>query len=279
MFSIKHNSDSFTIIDCSISVENKGWILGHLEQQAKDRDICRFISTHPDHDHLMGLVHLDRRMPINNFYCVENRVKKEEVTPDFRRYCELRDGEGTFYLTKGCSRKWLNIGDGQYGGAGIHILWPDVNNIEFRAALREGEQGQSPNNISPIIQYMVENSASFLWMGDLESDFLEKIKFSVTWPRVDILFAPHHGRKSGRIPADILALLKPKIVIVGEAPSQHLNYYAAYDTITQNSAGSIKFECVDRLVHIFVSKLGYSVNFLTKYTEFIRPSYIGTLHI
>ena len=279
MFSINHNSDSFTIIDCSMSIENRYWILSHLKQQSRDRGIYRLISTHPDQDHMMGLEYLDRNIPITNFYCVKNRARKDDITEDFRRYCELRDGGQAFNLSMGCSRRWLNISDQQRDGAGISVLWPDVDNVDFQLALREAAQGRSPNNISPIIQYSVANSGTFLWMGDLETDFLEKIGLEVTWPHIDILFAPHHGRKSGRIPASILASLDPKIIIVGEAPSQHLNYYGAYNTITQNSAGSITFECVDGFVHIYVSNDGYNVNFLSTYSTFTNANYIGTLDI
>ena len=42
------------------------------------------------------------------------------------------------------------------------------------------------------------------WFGDLETDFMEKITDEISWPDVDILFAPHHGRDSGKIPKAIL---------------------------------------------------------------------------
>ena len=58
---------------------------------------------------------------------------------------------------------------------------------------------------------------------------------------MDILFAPHHGRDSGKIPNSIMKEMGPKIVVIGEALSRNLNYYADYNTITQNTAGSIYF--------------------------------------
>ena len=79
---------------------------------------------------------------------------------------------------------------------------------------------------------------------------------------MDIVFAPHHGRDSGKIPVSILEEMDPKIVVIGEAQSKNLNYYGHYNTITQNSAGSIYFECVKHWVHIFVGSSTYSVDFL-----------------
>jgi hypothetical protein len=64
-----------------------------------------------------------------------------------------------------------------------------------------------------------------MWMGDLETDFMEKIANEVSWPKVEILFAPHHARNSGRVPHSLLDQLKPRIIVIGEAPSRHLHYY------------------------------------------------------
>lgn len=73
--------------------------------------------------------------------------------------------------------------------------------------------------------------------------------------------------------------MDPGIVVIGEAPAKHLNYYAAYNTITQNSAGSIAFECVDNYVHIYVSKNTYSVDFLADHEANTYNNYIGTLEV
>lgn len=279
MFSIRHNSDNFSIIDCSMSVENRDWILKELKTQAKSKGISRFISTHPDQDHMMGLKFLDENLPIWNFYCVDNKATKSDETDDFKHYCNLRDGEKVFHIYKDCSRKWMNQSDDERKTAGIQILWPDVTNELYKAALQDASNGKSPNNISPIVTYSIENGARFVWMGDLETDFMEEIESDVDWPNTDILFAPHHGRGSGKIPENILDKMGPRIVIIGEAPSAHLNYYGSYNTITQNSAGTIAFECVGNCVHIYVSNPDYSVNFLSNHGANADGNYIGTLGV
>ena len=103
-----------------------------------------------------------------------------------------------------------------------------------------------------------------MWMGDLEHDFLEKIKDEIEWPEIDILFAPHHGRKTGKVSEDVLKKLNPKIIIIGEAPSEHLNYYCGYNTITQNSAGDIVFDCNGDFADVYISNenYGYDTSFL-----------------
>ena len=96
----------------------------------------------------------------------------------------------------------------------------------------------------------------------MEHDFLEKVKDKIEWPKIDLLFAPHHGRSSGRVSTDVLKELDPFIVVIGEAPSKYLDYYQGYNTITQNSAGDIVFKCTDSKVHVYCSNDSYNVSFL-----------------
>ena len=93
MFSIRHGSDNCTIVDCSISIADKDRLLKEIDKQRKGKGVTRFISTHPDQDHLMGLVTLDDHIKILNFYVVNNSATKEDETDDFKRYKKLRDGD------------------------------------------------------------------------------------------------------------------------------------------------------------------------------------------
>lgn len=281
MFYIKHGSDNFTIIDCCMEEAYREEIVSELKRESVDKLIIRFISTHPDDDHIHGLEYLDDKMKLLNFYCVQNEATKEEDTDDFDRYCSLRDSDKAFYLYAGCARKWMNKSDeGEHGSSGINILWPDTTNEYFKAALKAAKEGEDPNNISPVIKYSLQDGATILWMGDMETDFMENIEDDLSLPAVDILFAPHHGRDSGKIPQSLLDQTSPKIIVIGEAPSRHLNYYGGYNTITQNSAGDITFECAEKLVHIYVSNDTYEVDFLEDcLCDDTYGHYIGTLEL
>ena len=274
MFYIKHGSDSFTSIDCCMTDDNQEEIMDEIIEQSKGKGITRFISTHPDDDHFQHIEYYNERKSIENFYCVENEATKTDETDSFKKYKEIRDGEKAFYVYKGCSRKWLNKGDSVRKGAGLHFLWPDTDNEDYKDALKQAKEGKSPNNISLIVQNNC--GAKFLWMGDIETDFLEKVKDEIDFEEIDVLFAPHHGRESGKIPEDILTVLNPKIVVIGEAKSKDLNYYSGYNTITQNSAGDITFDCVDGKVHIYVGSDTYSVDFLNDEKQDAYDNYIGS---
>ena len=288
MFYINHGSSNFTTIDCCLSEEDKESIVDELINESNGKDITRFISTHPDDDHIRRIEYLDNRMKIINFYCVKNEATKDDKTDSFNRYCELRDSTKSFYLSKGCSRKWMNQDgnddNGKFiGSSGINILWPNTSNEYFKTVLENVKNGESPNNISPIIKYSIKDGATILWMGDLETEFMENILNEVSFPKINILFAPHHGRKSGKVPNDWLTEMDPDIIIMGEAPSQNLDYagYDDYNKITQNSAGDIILDCIDSKIHIYVSNENYSVDFLENdyMTNKYDCYYLGTLNV
>ena len=284
MFYIKHGTSNFTIIDCNMDDTNKKKITDELIAKSKGKDIKRFISTHPDDDHIKGLKYLDDQMGIVNFYCVANGATKDDETEDFQRYCALRDSKDkAYHIYRDCSRCWMNKDDEEkkYGSSGIDILWPITANSDYKTELANVKEGKSPNNISPIIKYSLNEGVTVLWFGDLENSFMEKIKDTIELPKADIIFAPHHGRSSGTIPKEWMDSIEPKMVIIGEAPSEKINYLSGYNTITQNTAGDIVLDCGIGIVDIYVSNDNYSVDFLKdkKKQDNYNATYIGTLSL
>ena len=276
MFYIRHNSDNFTIIDCCIPGSRMAEMLYDIDIARADKGIERFISTHPDQDHISGIVALDNRIEILNFYVVDNNASKSEESVDFLRYKALRDhARKAFCISQACSRLWMNRSNESRQTSGIEVLWPVLTDPHFIAALVVAELGGSPNNISPVIRYSLGSGASFMWMGDLETDFMQSISSVFTPQKTDVLFAPHHGRRSGRVPSAWLQTIDPKIIVVGEAPSEDLYYYSGYNTITQNSSGDISFECLSGKTHVYVASASYSVDFL-RWEWGMQSSSIGT---
>lgn len=257
MFYINHNSDNFTTIDCCLTDDVKDDILNEIESESSGKGIKRFISTHPDDDHIKGLTDYDDKFGVVNFYRVDNSAKKVVETNDFKRYKKLRDdSKKSFALEYGCKRKWMNLSDDERESSGLFCLWPITGNELYKKALETAAKGGSPNNISPAIKYLTDKF-SFLWMGDMETDMQKEFDSKVSNEHTTIVFAPHHGRKSGRIPPSLMEKLSPKLVVVGEAPSDELDYYCNQNTITQNSAGDILFETNGDYLDIFVSELSY----------------------
>lgn len=276
---IKHGSDNFTIIDCNLTGDRDDEIIAELKQQASTKSIRRFISTHPDQDHLGGIEKLDAKQPIINFYVVKNQAAKDDETESFKHYCKLRDSDKAFHIYKGCTRKWMNEGDDVRGSSGINILWPDTSNQHFKNALANCEAGDSYNNTSAVIRYKLNGGATVMWLGDLETQFMEDIADSITLDKTTIVFASHHGRASGKIPNSWLEKLDPQIIVIGEAPSRHLHYYTGYKTITQNKAGDITMDLVGDKVHFYVSSGTYYHKGLTDEGQTAYPNYVGSLTV
>lgn len=282
MFYINHKSDNFTIIDCCIEEEKKEEVLKELKEEKGNKRIIRFISTHPDDDHIRGLKYLMDNQEIPNFYCVKNSATKTNPSEDFKKYCSLRDDrQKAFYLEKGCERRWMNLSSNERDDSGINIKWPDINNKYFKEALQIAKEKEEPNNICPIITYSIKNNVKIYWLGDLEDDYMENIKEEVEWEKGDIVFAPHHGRDSGKLPQDVLEKIEPKVIIIGNAESESLNYYQGYETITQNTAGDIIIMFEDNSSNFYVSNENYDKKLKTLKTinanKIDGYKYIGSL--
>ena len=157
-------------------------------------------------------------------------------------------------------------------------LYPQFHE-HFKEALRACDAGESYNNTSAVIRYSFSGGASFMWLGDLETQFMEDIVDEIELEKTTVVFAAHHGRNSGKIPNSWLEKLDPQVIVIGEAPSRHLNYYTGYEILTQNRAGHITMECVGNKVHFYSSESDYSKDFLNDEGCTSYPNYFGSLTV
>lgn len=267
MFYIKHGSKNFTVIDCYLKDGDDDScrldeIISEIKKESKGR-ICRFISTHPDKDHILGIDNLDDDWKILNFYAVDNDIPEDDDDNSLARYIWLKENKN-YKVHRGIRRTFLNqVGKNKneetIGSSGITFEWPELTNEKFKKFLEkvgEGEKGKCVNNICPIFKYSIEDGPIFMWMGDLETDMQQEyydycIENNIVIPECDIFFQPHHGRKSGKTPSALLEAINPKIIVVGNAPADKIEYGDASKTITQNTAGDILFKTGGEKVHIY----------------------------
>ena len=197
----------------------------------------------------MWIGFLDDRIGIVNFYCVENKASKESEVKVLSITALCVTGKHHYYVEKGCSRCWMNENDGpngkNYGSSGINFCGLFYQTAIIKMRCRRQKKAK------PLITFLNIHIFTKTWsrshvVGDIERILSRKLKIQVEWKKVDILFAPHHGRDSGKVPDDILKQLNPGVIVVGAAPSEHLNYYQGYNTITQNSAQNIIFRMYSR---------------------------------
>ena len=216
------------------------------------KEIWRFILSHPDMDHLDGFnTLLDEFDVLHFWHSGANKTKpdfssnggfKEE---DWDRYARVIAGNEprtqSIHVQAGAKFKYANQDDTQDGvGDALKILAPN------QALIDEGNKKQDFNDASYVVLYR-SAIGKVLLAGDAHDATWEYVKqhYEQDASNVDLLIAPHHGRKSGRS-YEFLDFVKPKLTLFGCAPSEHLAYdawnYRKLRHITNNQCGSIVAE-------------------------------------
>ena len=231
------------------------------------REIHRFIITHPDMDHLDGIRDLYNDFIIHNTWDTDNNKYIDLNTPfvgynkeDWRFYLKIRNNEintkrWTFYSKQ--NNLFFSQDD-------IKALCPTPNLV--RNANRCGDY----NDSSYVILFTPKKSNGRTWKilfaGDSNDRSWEYIlaNHRDEISNVDVLFAPHHGRDSGRN-YDFLKILKPKVTLFGNASSKHLAYNCYPQLrITNNQAGYIILDISENALTIYVKNLEFARDFLHK---------------
>ncbi|MCY3769202.1 MAG: hypothetical protein OXG56_07565 [Gammaproteobacteria bacterium] len=215
------------------------------------KSIWRFILSHPDMDHLDGFNALLDEFSVLNFW--DSGAKKHK--PDFSSYGVYNEkdwdrytkvvagnepGTNSIQLQAGEQFKYANEDDINGVGDALYILAPNQELVD------EGNKKQDFNDASYIVLFC-SAIGKVLLAGDAHDTTWEYVKenYKDHVSNVDLLIAPHHGRKSGRS-YDFLEYVNPKLTFFGCAPSEHLAYdawnYRNLAHITNNQCGCIVAE-------------------------------------
>lgn len=226
------------------------------------KDIFRFIITHPDMDHLDGIKDLFEEFEITNTWDTNNNKTIDANAgfggynrEDWEFYTKLRRGQVT-----GTKRLTYYAGEDNkyYNDDNIKILCPTPR------LLKQANDCGNYNDSSYVFLYTPKKSNGrkwkFLFAGDSEDNSWEYIlqnhKEDVT--NVDVLFAPHHGRDSGRN-YDFLKSVNPKVTLFGNASSKHLAYNCYKPTrITNNQAGYVIIDITETKITFYVKNYEFA---------------------
>lgn len=108
----------------------------------------------------------------------------------------------------------------------------------------EANKTKDYNDCSYVILYKTGNNKKVIFVGDSAEKTWDYIleNFEDDVADVDILIAPHYGRKSGGND-DYLDVLNPKLTLFGNAKSEHLDYQSwnnrGLDHITNNQENCV----------------------------------------
>lgn len=230
--------------------------------------VFRFILTHPDMDHMGGIKAFFDAFSPTNFWDTENEEEKdfEEGSPhnelDWLFYKSLRDQSPTtdpkrLTLLSGAKGQYYNVGeDGSTGGDGLYILSPTDDLVS------DANESGDYNDASYVILYR-STGGRILLCGDSHDKTWEHIveNHKADVSNIEILIAPHHGRKSDRS-FDFLKTVNPKLTFFGNAPSEHLAYDAWRNRnlpfVTSNQANCMVVDTGSSPMKFFVTNKSFA---------------------
>ncbi len=171
-----------------------------------DRIIDLVILTHPDHDHLFGLLEVLKRYKVKNI--LWTGVIKD--TAEYQEWISLIEKEGANIIIAEAGQR-IDLSE----NICLSILYP------FETL--EGQEIKKVNNTS-IIARLVFNNISFLLTGDIEKSVERKLVNKSIDLDSDILKVAHHGSKTSSS-LEFLEIVSPEIAVisVGENPWGHPN--------------------------------------------------------
>ena len=255
----------------------------------RDHDIdkiFRYVQTHPDMDHMDGIEVLFNEFSPMNLWDTDNEKEMSSISwtgspyneADWIFYKNLRDTNPQYNpkrLTRMAGdrgRHW-NI----RGGDGIQILAPTRDLLDL--ANRTGDY----NNYSYVLLYRTAGRR-IIFGGDSHDDtwkyILENHEKDVT--DIDLLIAPHHGRRSNRS-YEFLDVLRPSLTFFGNARSEHLAYGAwnhrELPFVTNNQANCMVVDTSLNQMNLYVTHEAYArkVNSLTYYSDDFKAWFVRTI--
>lgn len=211
-----------------------------------DRTIDVVILSHPQDDHLKGLLLVLARFKVKNF--VVGVVGNE--TEGYQKLIGL-------LKEKNIPLKNLYTGDSfSLGQVKVSIFWPekkwlaanlssslsDLSTLSNLPVLGLTTTRQELNDFSHIL-HLSFGSFDALFTGDADSHIQPEIMRLIDLPEVEVLKFPHHGSKYGAL-AEFLEKVSPELAVisVGKNPWGH----PTEETLKLLNSKAIKIKRTDR---------------------------------
>jgi len=193
-----------------------------------DRDIDLIILTHPDTDHLRGLIEIFKKYKIEKI--LSTGILKD--TPEYKEWeAAVQNQKAKIFIARAGQRI-------KAGKVYSDILWPMEN--------LEGKIVKNDDNTSIVIK-LIFNKESFLFTGDIdksiEGELIEKYDIDS-----DILKVAHHGSKTSTS-EEFLGKVLPEIAVIqvgenkyGHPHSEVLERLKFFDikTLRTDEKGDVK---------------------------------------
>ena len=197
-----------------------------------DRTIDLIVLTHPEHDHIAGLIEVLERYKVENI--LWTGVLKD--TAEFKKWQELIEREEANVVIAESSLR-INLSESSY----IDTLYPFEN--------LEGKTVKNTNNTSVVLR-LVCGERSFLFTGDIyKSAELNLVGLNID---SDVLKVSHHGSKTSSA-SEFIEKVSPEFAVIqsgrdnsyGHPHPETLDTLEKYDIdiLRTDFQGDIKILC------------------------------------
>lgn len=251
---IEHQTNRISIIDIDNShIDDNNDILTEpidfIKKYYKNKDIFRFILTHPDMDHMSGLDELIKLKKIYNFWDTKHNkiidVDSDDFGPynkqDWLTYQEIR--KGNFDITLIYALRDA-VSDCCWIKDNIKILSPSQKLINL------ANEKEEYNHISYVLRLEYKNIVILLG-GDASKESWDDIykhyknKNQLGILKSDAFLAPHHGSPNN-VNKDVFKSIDPDYVIISDQRGTNYDDYykslAKKELYTTKSNGNIYIE-------------------------------------
>lgn len=196
-----------------------------LEKLAKslpfwDRTVDLIILTHPEHDHLVGLIEVLKRYKVENILWTGVARDTAEYKEWQRLIRDEREKEGA-QIKIAQSGQLIDFGN--QSNRYIEVLYPFEN--------LEGQEFKNSNNTS-IVAKLIFGENSFLFTGDAYKSVEKKLVDKKTDLASDVLKVGHHGSKTSNSEA-FIKHVSPEIAVIsaGKDNPYHHPHQETLDTL------------------------------------------------
>ena len=178
-----------------------------------DREIELIVATHPDKDHITGLIDVIERYRVTMFISI-NQLNKTTVFENLR--AEVWQNQLPVHI----ARKGDRIMVGQIK---LKVLSPEKSDNKHlvwqnKLETEKDEQIEGSNDQSVVLR---ANYGQFdvLLTGDIGASVEKKLTEEQDLSGIEVLKVSHHGSKYGTS-QELLAAVKPKLAVIGVGKNQ-----------------------------------------------------------
>lgn len=165
-----------------------------------DRKLEVVVLTHPQADHMTGLIEVFRRYRVEKFL-------RSNIVNDIPEYWQLKE----LVVSKGIVPKELTSGDKlRFGPVELEAIWPETQVLGAASFIKD------TNKIATVLKGRFNN---FTWLLTSDSGEKEENLMRDKWEPVEILKVGHHGSKysSGE---SFLKTVKPQAAVISVGKNQ-----------------------------------------------------------